>query len=208
MTFRQALAKHRFIAALLIIGMAIHSVLLIIHVHDILIRDIPVDFLFFYFIFYLCLCGYLIVRMTQTKPMLRWFCLVLILSFYTLLTQIPAFGSARPFSERHACISNMRSIYTACLAYADDHAGFYPSSLQLLLKGDRIYLQRETLHCPACRKRQKERCDYLYYGAGLIKGREPMDYLLLQDKLYNHKEKRFQSKLFLDKNDFRIEQKI
>ena len=35
-----------------------------------------------------------------------------------------------------------------------------------------------------------------------------MDYLLLQDKLYNHKEKRFQSKLFLDKNDFRIEQKI
>ena len=52
MTFRQALAKHRFIAALLIIGMAIHSVLLIIHVHDILIRDIPVDFLFFYFIFY------------------------------------------------------------------------------------------------------------------------------------------------------------
>ena len=96
MTFRQALAKHRFIAALLIIGMAIHSVLLIIHVHDILIRDIPVDFLFFYFIFYLCLCGYLIVRMIQAKPMLRWFCLVLILSFYTL-TPCASFLTKNPF---------------------------------------------------------------------------------------------------------------
>ena len=208
MTFGQALAKHRLISILLIIGVIIHSILLITHVHDILTRDIPIDFLTCYIIFYLCFCGYITVRMMQDKPVTRSFVILLFLSFYPLLTLIPAFGSARPFVERHACISNMRSIYTACLAYADDHAGFYPSSLQILLKGDRIYLQRETLYCPACKKRQSERCDYLYYGAGLIKGKEPIDYLLLQDKLYNHEEKRFQSKFFLDENDFRIEQKL
>ena len=36
MTFRQALAKHRFIAALLLIGMAIYFFLLVMHIHAIL----------------------------------------------------------------------------------------------------------------------------------------------------------------------------
>lgn len=67
MTFRQALAKHRFIAALLLIGMAIYFFLLVMHIHAILTLNAPLSFTSFYLVFYLCFCCYIIVRMLQDK---------------------------------------------------------------------------------------------------------------------------------------------
>ena len=48
MAFRQALAKHRFIAALLLIGMAIYFFLLVMHIHAILTLNAPLSFTSFY----------------------------------------------------------------------------------------------------------------------------------------------------------------
>lgn len=73
MTFRQALAKHRFIAALLLIGMAIYFFLLVMHIHAILTLNAPLSFTSFYLVFYLCFCCYIIVRMLQDKIMIYWF---------------------------------------------------------------------------------------------------------------------------------------
>ena len=59
MTFRQALAKHRFIAALLLIGMAIYFFLLVMHIHAILTLNAPLSFTSFYLVFCLFtrICG-------------------------------------------------------------------------------------------------------------------------------------------------------
>lgn len=57
---------------------------------------------------------------------------------------------SRPYEEQAGCIHNMRMIYLACLEYADDHGGFYPSSLDLLYSGER---KRER-NLPSGRTRQ------------------------------------------------------
>ena len=70
----------------------------------------------------------------------------------------------------------MLTIRLACLAYAEDHDGNYPSSLELLWNRDNSYLEYKVLHCPGYQGQRPGQCDYLYYGAGLVQGKEPEHY--------------------------------
>ena len=46
---------------------------------------------------------------------------------------------------------------------------------------------------------------YLYYGAGLIKNKEPRNYLFLEDKPGNHMRKKYCSKMIINTdNNFYI----
>ena len=208
MTFRQALAKHRFIAALLLIGMAIYFFLLVMHIHAILTLNAPLSFTSFYLVFYLCFCCYIIVRMLQDKIMIYWFLASLFLFCFPCTSPLFEYKEDGPkvLADMPACIKNMKIIYEACISYADDHNGNYPDTLSRLLHGRKQYLDPENLECPGnWMKATPPIPGYLYYGAGLIKNKEPRNYLFLEDKPGNHMRKKYCSKMIINTdNNFYI----
>ena len=81
-----------------------------------------------------------------------------VVSFY--LRYAPEQYLVRTASEQ--CMQNLRIVYVALDSYAAAHGGRYPRNLEEV-----AYLcPREQLNCPACSRRGRADCTYLFLGAG------------------------------------------
>jgi len=131
-----------------------------------------------------------ILYLVSKRPFLRWIVMAVILSGLFYFAVSPR---SLPFAHKHQCKDNLRKIADACLAYAADHQGYYPPSLEKL--AELKYIDIKTLHCPANRWHDPGENDYLYHGAGQQRDTVRGSMILLEDKPANHPEERFRSRM-------------
>jgi len=112
------------------------------------------------------------------------------------IVQVVHAPKALDYSRKIGCTANLRKIADSCAAYAADHQGYYPPSLEKLV--ELKYINIETLHCPANRWHDPGENDYLYHGAGVQLGRECGSAILVQDKPGNHVPGRYGTKLLFE----------
>ena len=112
------------------------------------------------------------------------------------IIQIVRTPKALDYSRKIACSENLRKIADSCAAYAADHQGYYPPSLEKLV--ELKYLGIETLHCPGNRWHNPGENDYQYFGAGVQLGKERGSAILVQDKPANHIPGKYGTKLLFD----------
>ena len=87
----------------------------------------------------ICYCGlscYIMYRMCRGKKIMPFFILSFPVFFLFSGILLPSERSAMSFAEQLSCQEHMLTIRLACLAYAEDHDGNYPSSLELLWNRD------------------------------------------------------------------------
>ena len=112
------------------------------------------------------------------------------------LVRIVHAPKALDYSRKIGCTANLRKIADSCAAYAADHQGYYPPSLEKLV--ELKYINIETLHCPGSRWHNPGENDYLYHGAGVQLGKECAGAVLVQDKPGNHIPGRYGTKLLFE----------
>ena len=122
-----------------------------------------------------------IVYLVSKYDFLRWnvTATVLITVFFFLISP-----RTLPFVHKRQCQANLRKIADSCVAYAADHQGYYPPSLEKLV--ELKYLDMETLHCPANRWHNPGDIDYRYYGAGVRRDLQNDKDVLLKEKEKYH----------------------
>ena len=134
-----------------------------------------------------------IIFLVSKYDFLRW-----IVTAAVLITVFIFLISPRtlPFLHKRQCQANLRKIADSCAAYASDHQGYYPPSLEKLV--ELKYLNIETLHCPGNRWHNPGENDYLYFGFGVRQGKEPSGRILVQDKTTNHQSGKYGTRLDFD----------
>ena len=109
------------------------------------------------------------------------------------------------YAQKIRCTGNLRKIADSCIAYAADHHGYYPPSLEKLV--ELKYLDIEVLHCPGNRWHNPGENDYLYWGSGVRQGKEPSEKILVQDKPSNHVPGKYGTKLHFDDQFISLDKK-
>lgn len=207
MSYREMRSRHPVVSRILLLGILVNLLCLMARLGSIPREyNQAADLWCIYSFLTICYCGlscYIMYRMCRGKKIMPFFILSFPVFFLFSGILLPSERSAMSFAEQLSCQEHMLTIRLACLAYAEDHDGNYPSSLELLWNRDNSYLEYKVLHCPRYQGQRPGQCDYLYYGAGLVQGKEPEHYLFLEDKPGNHlQERRFSKFYFMGNNDY------
>lgn len=116
---------------------------------------------------------------------------------------LPQLGRPRESAQRVKCASNLRQIGQSVQAYASDHRGWLPPSLDLLLLGD--YLTPGVVICPSSDDERAEgpttqavaaavrtvpkHCSYVYLGGGHTHQTATSAFVLAYEHRHNHDDR-------------------